>query len=393
MPDDPFTDDEYTRRVSALDAELEKAELDTFVAFTSSWFRMPGAVRYCCGYNPLFGSALFIFVRATQERHLVIDDFWDVIGRPEERNRSRESFHLAETKIIDERGDLGPFIRKLVPNRAKRVGLVNEHLMPAPVHEAFHAAIRDAEIIDASVCLDRVREVKSEEELDVLREMAALSDTATTAFFELTRAGAREIEVATEMRCQALKAGAEGFWTPMAYASGPRSAMYTAFAGNREMLDGDMVHTDVGVKKHGYHGDTQRAKVIGAARHPEKQRIIESLVEIQGRIIKELRPGIHAYEPYRRFIELTRELDVSAYLAHRFNQSIIGHGIGSDGHEAPIMGDGEETVLRENMVVTIEPMLFIDDVGGAGVEDMVVITGDGGVCLTTTPRIWTDESD
>jgi|GEM_PF-5017136 len=186
-----FSSQEYDRRMNLLQAELAAADLDAFLAFTSSWFRAPGAVCYCCGYEAIFGSAMFLYIPSTAERHLLVNNFWDVIGRPEEQERKREEFHLVQ--------DLGAEVARILPAGVRRLGVVSERFMPAPIYLSLHAVLSGIEIVDAGAQLDAVREVKSDEELAWLQYNAALSDVAARTFLEFSRPGVSEREVANEV--------------------------------------------------------------------------------------------------------------------------------------------------------------------------------------------------
>lgn len=372
---------EYDRRMEHLRAELATAQLDAFLAFTSSWFRAPGAVCYCCGYNSIFGSALFLYVPSTQARHLFIDNFWDVIGRPEEEQREREEFHLVR--------DFGAEVAKVLPAGVRRIGIVGERYMPMPIYQSLHTALSAVEIVNAVPQLDAVREVKSTEELAWLEYNAALSDVAACTFLELSCPGKTERDVASEMLYAARQAGADGFWTPISVASGARTALYYALPTERMMQPGEMVHTDCGVMAGGYHGDIQRARMLPGAVPAECRRLFENLVLIQEQLVQAIRPGLRAGEMAEMFARLADEAGLGQYLHQkaRGGEAVVGHGIGSDGHESPDLAAGNPTPLRAGMVVTLEPMLFIPGVGGAGIEDMVLITPQGGRRLTQAPRV------
>jgi Xaa-Pro aminopeptidase len=375
-----FSDQEYARRIGLLQAELDRANLDVLLAFTSSWYRSPGVVRYCCGYDSVFGSAIFLYLPGTGAQHLLVNNFWDVIGRPEETERTLQEFHLAE--------DLGPQVARLLPAHVRRVGVSGERFMPAPIYHSLRDSLPRREFVDVTPQVNFVREVKSEEELSWLRFTALVSDAAARTFLDASQVGASEREVANEMLHSARRAGADRFWTPISVASGPRTALYYALPTERIMQPGDLVHTDCGVMAEGYHGDIQRARLLPGSTHPRCRTLIRGIVDIQDHLVQAIRPGMLAGEVAQMFARLSEEAGFGDCLHPRARggQVVVGHGIGSDGHESPSLIAGDNTLLRVDMVVTLEPMLFIEGVGGAGVEDMVRITADGGRRLTHTPR-------
>jgi Xaa-Pro aminopeptidase len=93
-----------------------------------------------------------------------------------------------------------------------------------------------------------------------------------------------------------------------------------------------------------------------------------------------------ASDVYCEYLHLVEEAGVSGYLPDwPKEQGLLGHGIGTDGHETPFLRSDDETELRESMVLTLEPMLFRPDVAGVGIEDMVVVREGGGERLTQAP--------
>jgi Xaa-Pro aminopeptidase len=303
-----------------------------------------------------------------------------VIGRPEETDRPLQEFHLVD--------DLGPEVARLLPDDAVRVGIAGERFMPAPIYRSLYQALSNHETVDAMSQVNAVREVKSEEELAWLRYTAALSDAAANTFLDLCRSGASERDIANEMLHAARRAGADGFWTPISVASGHRTALYYALPTERILLAGDLVHTDCGVRAGGYHGDIQRARLLPGPSHPRCETLLRGTVAIQNQLVEAIRPGMLAGDVAQLFASLAEESGLGDCLHRkaREGEAVVGHGIGSDGHESPSLSVGDPTPLRADMVVTLEPMLFIDGVGGAGVEDMVRITADGGRRLTQAPR-------
>lgn len=154
------------------------------------------------------------------------------------------------------------------------------------------------------------------------------------------------------------------------------------------MQPGDLVHTDCGVMAGGYHGDIQRARLLPGSAPARCRTLLRGVLAIQDALVQAIRPGMLAGEVAHMFAHLTEEAGLADYLHRKAREGevVVGHGIGSDGHESPSLIVGNNTSLRANMVVTLEPMLFIEDVGGAGVEDMVLITPNGGRRLTQAPR-------
>jgi Xaa-Pro aminopeptidase len=105
------------------------------------------------------------------------------------------------------------------------------------------------------------------------------------------------------------------------------------------------------------------------------------MLAMQTRAIEVMAPGVPAGEVELATVRLAEELGVAGNLRHH-----VGHSIGLEGHEAPFLDRGEETVLEAGMVFTVEPGVYINELGGFRHSDTVVITEDGCRVMTDYPR-------
>ena len=114
---------------------------------------------------------------------------------------------------------------------------------------------------------------------------------------------------------------------------------------------------------------------------PDQVRAFDSMLALQTRAIEVLGPGVPAGEVELATVALAKELGVADNLRHH-----VGHSIGLEGHEAPFLDLGEETVLEAGMVFTVEPGVYFKALGGFRHSDTVVITDDGCRVMTDYPR-------
>jgi len=105
------------------------------------------------------------------------------------------------------------------------------------------------------------------------------------------------------------------------------------------------------------------------------------MLALQSRAIETMAPGVPAGEVELATVRLAEELGVAENLRHH-----AGHSIGLEGHEAPFLDRGDEAVLEPGMVFTVEPGVYVKDLGGFRHSDTVVITGDGCRVMTDYPR-------
>ena len=224
-----------------------------------------------------------------------------------------------------------------------------------------------------------MRKVKDEDELALIKRAAELTSRGMKRALETIKPGIKEWEVAAEAEYEMRRFGSSGVAFDTIVCSGPETAYPHGALGEREIRDGDFVVVDIGARYRGYCADMTRTVIVGGGTRIQKH-ILETLREAQGMAIKYIRDGVMAKEVdniARRFIV---ENGYGEYFIHN-----LGHGVGLDVHEPPTLGPLSKDVLLAGNVVTVEPGIYIPGLGGARVEDTVLINGEeGAIKLTET---------
>jgi Xaa-Pro aminopeptidase len=155
--------------------------------------------------------------------------------------------------------------------------------------------------------------------------------------------------------------------------------------GSRERLlrKGDLVFVDVGFGMYGYNTDRTQVYMFGANPSDEVVNVHRKCIEIEKRAAELLKPGNIPSEIYNKIID---DLD-SKFLVNfmgfgKRSVKFLGHGIGLHIDEHPVIANGFNIPLQENMVIALEPKKGIAGVGMVGVEDTYIVTSDGGQCIT-----------
>lgn len=196
----------------------------------------------------------------------------------------------------------------------------------------------------------------------------------------IIRAGVTEREVAAQMEKLALEIkDVEGLAFPTIVASGPNGAEPHAEITDRVLETGDLVTVDFGVKIGGYMSDMTRTFLLGAV-NEKKRRIYSSVKRAQAAGLKAAKAGMSCKALDAVCRDIIEKDGFGEYFIHT-----TGHGIGTEVHEDPRLGQASEAFLEAGMVVTIEPGIYIEGLGGARIEDTVVITAAG--CEIITPLI------
>jgi Xaa-Pro aminopeptidase len=228
--------------------------------------------------------------------------------------------------------------------------------------------------------IERLRAVKDAEELSRMRDAAELISRVFEETLEVLRPGLRETEVAAELELRMKRAGAAGPSFETIIASGPRSAWPHARPSSNPLKESDLVVLDQGAILRSYCSDMTRTVYLG--RSPKRIReMYRAVLEAQAAAKSAIQPGIEAQK-----VDLAARRVLKSYRLDRFFTHSTGHGLGLEVHEMPRLGRGDRTVLELGMVVTVEPGIYIEGLGGIRIEDDVVVTAHGGQDLTTASR-------
>ncbi len=189
------------------------------------------------------------------------------------------------------------------------------------------------------------------------------------------RAGQREQDVAVGIRALLKRSGAKPAFR-IIVASGKRSAKPHGFATGKRIKRGDLVVIDFGALYNGYRADITRS-IITRKPTKKQKKILGIVREAQRRAIKKVRAGVRCCEVDRAAREYIEKQGYGKNFVHS-----TGHGIGKKVHQAPKISRNNQRRLREGMVITVEPGIYIKGWGGVRVEDMVLVTETGGKVLT-----------
>ncbi|MBO1197926.1 aminopeptidase P family protein [Staphylococcus simiae] len=226
-------------------------------------------------------------------------------------------------------------------------------------------------LISISNAVDKIREVKDKEEIALIKKAATIVDDTYDYILTIAKAGMTEKELKAKLESKMLELGAEGPSFDTIVASGYRGALPHGVASDKVIEQGDMVTLDFGAYYNGYCSDITRTFAIGEP-DPKLKELYQIVLESQQKAINEIKAGMTG-----------KEADALArdYLEHKgygkeFGHS-LGHGIGLEIHEGPMLAKTVNNKLQVNNCVTIEPGVYIDGLGGIRIEDDILITENG----------------
>jgi len=230
------------------------------------------------------------------------------------------------------------------------------------------------------------RMIKETRELDTIKEACRITDLAFERLAGLTAgemAQHDELSLGNRLEGLCMESGGSGRSFDYVTASGPGSSRPHYISSHRQ-ISGGILLMDFGTRYNNYCSDITRTVFVG--RSPEKRLkdIYKIVLEAQLRAIDACRAGIRCDQ----LDSIARKYIEDNGYGGKFGHG-LGHGVGLEIHEGPYVAARDRTVLEENMVITIEPGIYIPGLGGVRIEDMVVVEKNGCLNLYSSKKDFT----
>lgn len=248
------------------------------------------------------------------------------------------------------------------------------------VYKGMSENIKAGGLVPLGGLVSEQRRIKYPEEIELLKQAAAITDNAFAHIKTVIRPNITEQDISAEIEFFMRKAGATGTSFDIIVASGERSAMPHGTAGERVIQNGDFIVLDFGCVYKGYCSDITRTVAVGSV--SDKQRQVYNIVHYtQLKALNAVKPGAVARDVDDLARRTLKGFDYDRYFGHS-----LGHGVGVEIHEFPTLSSKNDMGLQEGMVLTIEPGVYIPGEFGVRIEDTVMVTEDGYQVLTHSPK-------
>ena len=286
-----------------------------------------------------------------------------------------------DLELVIER-QLEPALARLAVKRGYRRLAFEAQDMTVERHDALTGLSDVPELVPLGHVIEDLRMVKDETELDLLARACALTAEAFAQVLGKIEPGRTERSLAVLLERAMIDCGADGIAFDTIVASGQNGAIPHHSPGERQFRLGDLITIDCGAQYGGYHADMTRTVALG---EPDAwQREVYDLVAAAQQA------GVAASVPGAEIAAVdasARDLIAAAGHADHFGHG-LGHGVGLEVHEAPMMAPGRPGTLVDRVPITVEPGIYVPGKGGVRIEDTLVVRS-GAVTsqiLTTTPR-------
>ena len=233
-------------------------------------------------------------------------------------------------------------------------------------------------LMETEGIIEQQREIKAKDEIENIRMACKITDDCFEYIKKYIKIGMKEIEIADAIEKFFKNNGSEGLAFQTIVASGKNSSMPHAVPTNKEIQIGEPVTIDMGCKYKGYTSDMTRTIFM---RHvpAEIKPIYQLVLDNQRFTLQTMKEACNIKNLYN-MVE-------NSFKFHNYSQiHALGHGVGLDNHELPFITYNSNKILKENMVVTSEPGIYLTGKFGVRIEDTVLINKNGCEVLTQSPK-------
>ncbi|MBR3163014.1 MAG: aminopeptidase P family protein [Clostridia bacterium] len=261
----------------------------------------------------------------------------------------------------------------------ENVGFEEHYVTYAKYKEYMHK-FKINSLVETENIIEKQRTIKDEDEIKYIKTACEITDKCFSYMLTYIKPGMTEKEIAREIE-KFYNENAEGVSFETIVASGENSSKPHTVPSDRKIQDEDIITIDMGCKYKGYCSDMTRTIFVGKV--PEYIKPIYDLVlKNQQQVLDEMKDGSNTRM-------LTKNVENDFRLNNYDLIHALGHGVGMEIHERPFISSRNDSILKENMVVTDEPGIYISGQFGVRIEDTVLITKIGCISLTESAKNYT----
>jgi Xaa-Pro aminopeptidase len=348
----------FESRLSLIWETLKKKKIDSFLVTDMT------NIRYLTGFS---GSSGFLFL--SEKEHVFATDF---------RYKDQSQQEVKGWDIIIETGNRIQTIKSL----CRKTGTKNLGFESSISYLFYRQICRQGfQTTATDHLIERLRAIKTSAEIDLMKKAVSRAEEAFLDVKPFIREGTRERAVALRLGNRLWKKGCRNIPFEIIVASGSLSALPHATPTDKKLQKGDLIIIDWGGEADGYYSDMTRTFLIRGQNLSRQKELYQIVLEAHRKATSAVVPGISA-----------KQIDSAArtYISNTGYGGLFGHGtghgVGLQVHELPRISWNKSVTVRENMVFTIEPGIYLPGFGGVRIEYMVVVRKKKGEVLTSLRR-------
>ncbi len=321
---------------------------------------------YMSGFT---GTSALLFI--SRNRAVLLTDF---------RYVEQASDQAPDYEIIQYAGSHIKELNKLLENEnILRLWFEDDNLSYSQYSE-YSKKLRTDKFVPLGGKVEEIRRIKDESEIGLIKSAVRIADDVFLHILEFIKPGVTEIEIAAEMEHHMRRLGAQGPSFETIIASGRRASMPHGVASDKVIEAGDVITLDFGAIYNGYCSDITRTVFLGKP-EAELDKIYRIVLDANKKGIEAVKSGVSGKE----IDSIARGVINEAGYGSNFGHG-LGHGVGLEIHEDPTLSQRGDIILRDGMVVTVEPGIYVAETGGVRIEDMTVVNGESAIVLTASPK-------
>jgi Xaa-Pro aminopeptidase len=338
-------------RVDAIREKLAEADAEAFICASYPNY------RFLSGFTGSLGVVIISMNRA-----LIMSDF---------RYRTQIAQEVAGFDFVEIKGPPeATVIEQIGALKISKLAFESAHVTYRQYAQL--KAVDALELIPTENWVEDTRAIKDRAEILLLERAASIAEAALELVSHEIRPGMTEQEVANRINALLRSNGARKEAFDLIVASGPRSAMPHGASSDRAIQVGEPIVIDIGAQFEGYHSDLTRTIWLDRIDSPQIAEVYEIVEAAQASAIRAVKPDVKC----GAIDAVARDYIAQAGYGELFGHG-LGHGVGLEVHEAPTISRLGKGTIKPGMVFTVEPGIYIPEVGGVRIEDMVMVTSDG----------------
>lgn len=326
--------------------ELDKKKLDGFLITN------PVNRNYLTGFT---GSAGYLLI--TREKIYFITD---------RRYIEQAKLEVHGFKIIITSDYFKKICEIIINEKIKKLGYEYNNMLVSQ-YEFFKEKIKKIKLIGIKSFIEDLRIIKTEEEISLIKRAVKIAESAYKKTLFRIKEGISEKDVACELEYNIRKLGADGVSFPTIIASGKRGSLPHGVSTDKKLKKGELIVIDFGVKDRGYCSDLTRTVGLGIIQKSYKEKY-KVVYHSQQEAISFVKSGVKLSD-----IDKKARNYLKKYRLHKYFTHSLGHGIGKEVHEGPKISYKSSGFVKEGMVFTIEPGIYIPCKFGIRIENIIIV--------------------
>lgn len=301
-----------------------------------------------------------------------------------------ENYLLTDFRYIEAAAELAPLYNVVLTDHSitiytflKQSGIENlaieeEHLSCSEYKQLSEGVICSFQSGDGIV--ETIRAIKDESELDAIRKAQQIADLGFCHMLDYMKPGLTEKEAAFELEMFLRSHGADALSFDTILVSGVRTSLPHGTPSQKVLEKGDFITMDFGCAIDGYRSDMTRTVALGSV-SAEQRNVYDIVMRAQTAGCNVVRSGLSCREADRVCRDYIAGEGLGVFFGHG-----TGHGVGLEVHEAPTLNTKSDEILKENMVITVEPGIYMPKKFGVRIEDLAIVTASGIINLVKSDK-------